>query len=145
MHFGCSKQAIMKRLALNPLLKEMQIKGMIEHCMDDRSPDPLVGESCLSLAELGVVQYSDRNPEGYWTIGDILNLWQSVVTFRLKRFNPRRMMRGAEAAEFEVYKDDKLVDLLWMSKRDIQLNIEEFGESSELDKGLLEYQRCEGN
>lgn len=56
--------------------------------------------------------------------------------FRLIEFNPRRAMRGAEAARVEVAPDG---EWLWMSKRDIKENIRHFGSHPELQKALLAY------
>ena len=55
MHFGCSKQAVMKKLALNPALKEMQIRGLTEHCMDAKCTDP-IGMEASDLEILDVVR-----------------------------------------------------------------------------------------
>jgi hypothetical protein len=55
--------------------------------------------------------------------------------FKLLEFNPRRRMRGAEAARVEVDGD-----WLWMSERDLKLNIETFGPHPELLKALEGYQ-----
>lgn len=46
--------------------------------------------------------------------------------FILERFNPRRAARGAPAAEVRIRSTD-LETVLWMSKRDIDKNIAEFG------------------
>lgn len=45
----------------------------------------------------------------------------------LKRYNPRRKARGAEAAEVEVTFDDGDADTLWMSELDLKANIKEHG------------------
>lgn len=55
------------------------------------------------------------------------------ATFTLLRYNPRRAFRGAPAAEVEV-QDGNDTRTLWMSRRDIELNIKDFGEHP----GLLE-------
>lgn len=54
--------------------------------------------------------------------------------FEFIEFNPRRMARGAEAAR--VACDG---EWLWMSKRDIELNIRDFGQHPELLKALEGY------
>jgi len=54
--------------------------------------------------------------------------------FKFIEFNPRRKMRGADAARVEV--DGSW---LWMSKRHIQLNIRDFGPHPELLKALESY------
>ena len=45
------------------------------------------------------------------------------LTFRLVDFNPRRHARKAEAARVYVIEDGEIVDLLWMSKRDVTRNL----------------------
>ena len=55
--------------------------------------------------------------------------------FVFVEFNPRRKSRGVEAARVSVDGD-----WLWMSKRDIQNNIKEFGPHPELLKALSQYQ-----
>ena len=62
-----------------------------------------------------------------------------VVTFRFIEFNPRRDDRGVEAARVEILEDGESCGWLWMSKRDLKANIEEFGDSEELQKALAEY------
>lgn len=61
-----------------------------------------------------------------------------TITFTLRRFNPRRAMRGVPAAEFEC-SDGEEMGLLWMDEKDIRQNLKEFGESEELLKGLEHY------
>lgn len=51
----------------------------------------------------------------------------STYEFKLQRFNPRRAMRSAPAAEVLVSVDGEDTDLLWMDLRDIKRNIKEFG------------------
>lgn len=60
------------------------------------------------------------------------------IEFRFIEFNDRRWIRGAEAARVAVIEDDE-EDWLWMSKRDIELNIKEFGPHAELVKAQLAY------
>lgn len=62
-----------------------------------------------------------------------------VVTFKFVEFNPRRHFRGAEAARVEVLEDGEPCGLLWMSERDLKLNIAEFGDSEDLQQALAEY------
>lgn len=62
------------------------------------------------------------------------------IEFRFIEFNDRRWIRGAEAARVAVIEDDE-EDWLWMSKRDIELNIKEFGPHAELVKACLSV-RC---
>jgi len=57
--------------------------------------------------------------------------------FLLVDFNQRRKMRGADAARMQVDDDG---DWLWMSKRDLQRNIKDFGPHPELLKALEHYQ-----
>ena len=61
------------------------------------------------------------------------------VKFRFVEFNERREMRGKEAARVEVIEDGEVTIWLWMSKRDIDLNIREFGADPELVKARLAY------
>jgi hypothetical protein len=56
------------------------------------------------------------------------------VEFEFIEFNPRRKARGVEAAR--VACDG---EWLWMSKRDIELNIRDFGPHPELLKALESY------
>jgi hypothetical protein len=56
--------------------------------------------------------------------------------FRFVEFNPRRAMRGAEAARVEVDPDG---EWLWMSPKDIKANIKEFGDHTELQRALQAY------
>lgn len=56
--------------------------------------------------------------------------------FKFIEFNPRRAMRGAEAARVEVDQDG---EWLWMSKRDIKANMKDFGAHPELQKALDAY------
>ena len=60
----------------------------------------------------------------------------SAQHFKFVEFNPRRAMRGADAARVEVDPDG---EWLWMSKRDIKANIKEFGDHPELQKALASY------
>lgn len=62
----------------------------------------------------------------------------TVMDFRFVEFNPRRAMRGAEAARVAVIEDGE-EDWLWMSKRDVDLNIKEFGPHPELVKAQMAY------
>ena len=56
--------------------------------------------------------------------------------WRFIEFTPRRAMRGAEAARVEI---DPSGEWVWMSKRDIKLNIRDFGHHAELQKALNAY------
>lgn len=51
--------------------------------------------------------------------------------WRFIEFNPRRAMRGAEAAQVEIDEDGEWV---WMSKSDIAKNMMRFGAHPELQK-----------
>jgi len=55
-------------------------------------------------------------------------------TFQLIRFNPRRDLRGAPAAEVLVNGVP-----LWMTRADIMNNIRDFGWHSELQKAIEYY------
>lgn len=57
--------------------------------------------------------------------------------FLLLRFNPRRALRGAPAAEVETP-----FGLLWMSRSDIRKNLREFGDHPELWKAYEAYDKC---
>jgi hypothetical protein len=61
-----------------------------------------------------------------------------MIQFRFIEFNPRRAIRGADAARVAVIEDCQ-EDWLWMSQRDIALNIKQFGPSDELLKAQLAY------
>lgn len=56
--------------------------------------------------------------------------------FRFIEFNPRRALRGAEAARMEVDADG---EWLWMGTKDIAKNIKHFGDHPELQKALAAY------
>lgn len=60
------------------------------------------------------------------------------IEFRFIEFNDRRWIRGADAARVAVIEDGE-EDWLWMSKRDISMNINEFGPHAELIKAQLAY------
>lgn len=60
------------------------------------------------------------------------------MDFRFIEFNPRRALRGAEAARVAVIEDGE-EDWLWMSKRDLDKNIKQFGANTELLKARLAY------
>jgi hypothetical protein len=61
------------------------------------------------------------------------------IEFRFVEFNPRRAMRGADAARVAVIEDGGDEDWLWMSVRDIAKNIKQFGPHQELLKARLAY------
>jgi hypothetical protein len=56
--------------------------------------------------------------------------------FVFVEFNPRRKMRGVEAARVQVDDDG---GWLWMSKLDLQRNIDDFGPHPELLKAMEHY------
>lgn len=56
--------------------------------------------------------------------------------WRFIEYNPRRATRGAPAARVEVDQDG---DWLWMTPKDIRLNIRDHGEHPELAKTLAAY------
>ncbi len=60
------------------------------------------------------------------------------MDFRFIEFNERRAMRGAEAARVAVIESGE-EEWLWMSKRDLDLNIKEFGPHAELVKAMIAY------
>jgi len=57
--------------------------------------------------------------------------------FRLVRFNPRRALRGAPAAEVQTSSG-----LFWMTRSDIRKNLREFGNHPELWKAYEAYEKC---
>lgn len=59
------------------------------------------------------------------------------IPFRLVRFNPRRSLRGAPAAEVQTSSG-----LLWMSRADIRNNLRDFGDDQELWKAMEAYDKC---
>ena len=60
------------------------------------------------------------------------------ITFDLHEYNPRRRMRGVEAARVKVT-DNGEEYLLWMSPRDIRDNLKLHGESKGLRDALEAY------
>ena len=70
--------------------------------------------------------------------GSDLVMVDPAVSFKLVRFNPRRQSRGAEAAEVEVFDDDHSCRL-WMSEKNLDQNIAEFGPHPELLKAKEHY------
>lgn len=58
--------------------------------------------------------------------------------FQLLRFNPRRAMRGAPAAEVRIMDEDNSL-MFWMSEKNIKDNIEQFGEHPGLLAALQAY------
>jgi hypothetical protein len=60
-------------------------------------------------------------------------------TFRFIEFNPRRNMRRVEAARIEVIVDGVPDDVLRMSQKDIQNNLEIFGQHPALLTALAYY------
>jgi hypothetical protein len=60
-------------------------------------------------------------------------------TFRFDEFNPRRHRRGADAARVVVIIDGVEDDYLWMSEKDIQNNLEIFGQHPALLVALAYY------
>ena len=61
------------------------------------------------------------------------------MDFQFINFNPRRAMRGAEAANVLVINDDGEDDMLWMSRSDIGRNMIAFGRHPELVKAHEAY------
>lgn len=60
------------------------------------------------------------------------------IAFKLIRFNPRRYSRGADAAEVQ-WTDEDGSELLWMSRKDVENSIRDFGPHPELQKALEHY------
>ena len=66
----------------------------------------------------------------------------AALQFKFIEFNPRRAMRGADAARVEVIDPqdpDGGPGWLWMSRKDIKLNIRDHGDNPELQKALAAY------
>ncbi len=61
------------------------------------------------------------------------------VDFKFIEFNPRRAMRGADAARVEVTDADSEPEWMWMNKRDLSKNIKLFGKHPELLKAQAAY------
>ena len=61
---------------------------------------------------------------------------QEPQHWRFIEFNPRRALRGAAAAKVEF---DPEGGWLWMTPRDIRLNIRDHGDHPELQKALAAY------
>ena len=86
----------------------------------DQLPLPAIAEAETERApELGVTPCSAVFPK-----------------FRFYEYNSRRKARGAETVRIEVQHDTNFTELLWMSRRDLVLNIKEFGEDPALMRGL---------
>ncbi|UUS13306.1 hypothetical protein NMB32_14430 [Stenotrophomonas sp. CD2] len=66
---------------------------------------------------------------------------RSSPSFRLVEFNPRRHIRGAEAARVNVDYGRGDADLLWMSAADIRRNMKLHGKHPELIKAMECYRR----
>lgn len=67
---------------------------------------------------------------------------QQGLQFKFIEFNERRALRGKEAARVEVTDPEDPEDgsgWLWMSRKDIKLNIRDHGDSPELQKALAAY------
>lgn len=62
----------------------------------------------------------------------------TATTFKLVRFNKRRLLRGAEAAEVDVFEDGVHTQRLWMSQTDIKRNVKLHGHLA----GLAEVQEA---
>ena len=63
------------------------------------------------------------------------------LNFKFSEFNPRRAMRGVEAARVEVFdeSDPEYGGWLWMSRKDIKENMRLHGTHPELKKALDAY------
>jgi hypothetical protein len=61
------------------------------------------------------------------------------ISFEIVQVNLRRLQRGAEAVQINMYDDGELVCCLWMSKADIVKNIKEWGQHAALLTGLKIY------
>ncbi len=61
------------------------------------------------------------------------------MKFEFVEFNPRRAMRGADAARVRVVHEDGTDDWLWMSRRDISKNMMAFGRCAELTRAYEAY------
>lgn len=59
----------------------------------------------------------------------------------LKRFNPRRALRGVEAAEVEIVWEDGNTDTLWMSVEDLKENISLHGPMNGYLNALYAYKK----
>ena len=66
-------------------------------------------------------------------------MMESKIEFKFIEFNPRRAMRGADAARVEVTEATGESEWMWMSKRDLSKNIKLFGEHPELLKAKSAY------
>lgn len=81
---------------------------------------------------------ASQQPDGLLMSGDGSAGMPGGASFRLMDFNDVRYARGADAARFEVIVDGERA-VLWMSKADIEANIEEWGEHADLLKALSYY------
>ncbi len=74
-------------------------------------------------------------------IVELDSVGENAITFRFDEFNPRRHMRGAEAARVYIDQHDGQGETwLWMSKKDAQANISEFGPSDDLEEVIKAYE-----
>lgn len=80
-----------------------------------------------------------RQPESQLSV----NHGSTYPRFELIEFNTRRLARRAEAARVLVSysADPEDVELLWMSKHDVQQNLKAFGWHVDLDRALDAYRR----
>ena len=67
-----------------------------------------------------------------------------TTEFRFIEYNPRRFLRGAEAARVAVIENGK-EEWLWMSESDIAKNMMRFGSHPELVKAHDSYQQAGSN
>ncbi len=65
---------------------------------------------------------------------------QITSGFKFYRYNDRRRCRGVEAVQMQIFENGEQVGLLWMSRKDINNNIREFGMCPALHRGLQCYQ-----
>ncbi len=62
------------------------------------------------------------------------------LVFKFYRYNDHRRRRGVEAVQMQIFENGEQVNLLWMSRKDINNNIREFGMCPALRRGLQCYQ-----
>ena len=65
---------------------------------------------------------------------------KSKITFKFYRFNKIRMTRGVRAVQLRVFENGEEVGLLWVSRKDINNNIRQFGMCEVLRRALECYQ-----
>lgn len=76
----------------------------------------------------------------HFNVVELDPIGKNLITFRFDEFNQRRKMRDVEAARVYIDQHDGQGETwLWMSKKDAQANIKEFGPSADLEEVIKAY------